>query len=745
MKKLFGLLDPILVHFRISRLSPRAVGYFITGFMVLVYLINFLGIGTLIDTIERKTYDLRLVAEQRALPKPAITIAAIDEKSVTEIGRWPWRRQVLAQLVDTLHQAGARVVVFDIFLPEPQDRAARDLVRAVQSELPAAANSPSFRKLRQSLDADRELAAAITRSGNVVLSMAFLATPQSALHLNEADKKKTFELIAPHAFGAIRYQDNPDFNFPLRATVYGVDANVPEIQRAGLRTGHINAFPDVDGTIRRGVLVMRYQDRFFPSGDLQAVRTYLGVQNLVLHTAEYGIRGVQLGNRLIPTDEDGRVLIHYYGPSHTFPTIPVSDILNGKADPAQLRDRIVLIGATALGIGDIKVTPFGTTFPGPEIRANAMQNMIDGSFILRPNMIAVLEVLILLVLGLGLSYVMPRAGVRNSAIAVIVLSALYIALGMYLFRVEQTWLNLTYPVLLMVLLFMSNTFIYYFRSESEKLQIKGAFQHYVSATVVDQIIDNIHDLKLGGEKREMTVLFSDIRGFTTMSEAMAPEDLVKLLNNYLTRMTERVFENKGTLDKYIGDAIMAFYGAPLQLPNHAALACRTAQEMMQALMELQAQWRLGGLPVLNIGVGINSGPMIVGNMGSEERFDYTVIGDAVNLGSRIEHMNKEYGTNILISEFTYDQVKDEFSNLRRIDVAPVRGRREPVGIYEMMLPQRYKDFDWVADFNRAYELFHADKVKDAQKLFEALAEEVDDPVSRFYVGRCTAPRRRRSD
>jgi adenylate cyclase len=300
------------------------------------------------------------------------------------------------------------------------------------------------------------------------------------------------------------------------------------------------------------------------------------------------------------------------------------------------------------------------------------------------------------------------------------------------------WLNIVYPSVLILLLFVSSTIAKYVSAETGKRQIKTAFQHYVPTAVVNEITDNIDRLRLGGDKRELTVLFSDIRGFTSVSQSLAPEDLVRLLNVYLTQMTAKVFDHDGLLDKYIGDAIMAVYGAPIHREDHAVLACRTALDMLDALDELQATWKAEGLPILNIGIGINTGPMVVGNMGSENRFDYTVIGDAVNLGSRIEGLNKIYGTRILISEFTYEQVRDEFPYVREIDITRVRGRTTPVRIYELMRATEYSSMEWVAEYQEAYKLVRKNEQSQALLIFQYLDETVSDPVSKYHMQSCRA-------
>jgi adenylate cyclase len=314
------------------------------------------------------------------------------------------------------------------------------------------------------------------------------------------------------------------------------------------------------------------------------------------------------------------------------------------------------------------------------------------------------------------------------------LIAAYIGIGFYAFEAWQVWMTLTHPVLLLILLFMSTTVVQYFITERERRQIKSAFQHYVPAKVVEEITQNIEKLKLGGDKRELTVLFSDIRGFTSMAETLSPEELVRLLNSYLTRMTDQVFLHDGLLDKYIGDAIMAVYGAPIHRPDHAALACQTALDMMRELRGLQAQWREEGRPVMDIGIGINTGQMIVGNMGSVNRFDYTVIGDAVNLGSRIESLNKNYGTHILISEFTYQAVRERFAaQLREVDTTQVRGREKPVRLFELIPEGEYPSLDWLADYRRAYRQLGTGEVVTALQTFERLAQDVNDPVSRYHA------------
>ena len=699
--------------------------------------------NSLLDLVELKTYDLRLRVHPAPAAETAVAIAAIDEKSLASLGRWPWSRATMAKLVERLDALGARVIAFDVFFSEAENRALLEQIARLEREQGYNSASSPYARMKRALAADTSFAQAITQSRRVVLPMVFLMSEEEAGFQNNADRQQALATVEPQAVKMIRDRGNGRLDFPMPETA-GLVTNLPELTHAAHATGHINIAPDRDGTVRWASLVLRYQQLFFPSADLQAARLYLGDPALTLYTTNYGITGIGLGDRTIPTDEYGRALINYRGPARSFPTYSVADILNGSIDAAQIRDKIVLVGATAPGLGDVRNTPYAV-FPGVEIRANTIQNLLDGNFIHRPGWMFVFDVLLMLTLGGLLILLLPRLGLRMSALLTLALAVAYLLFAVIDFRVQLVWLNIVYPALLLLVLFVAATLVHYVSAERDKRRIKGAFQHYVPAAVVDQILRNIDDLGLGGEKRELSVLFCDIRGFTTMAESLPPETLVHLLNDYLTHMTEQVFRHEGLLDKYIGDAIMAVYGAPLPQPDHAKRACRTAVDMVRALRDLQPGWQQQGLPKLDLGIGINSGAMVVGNMGSTSRFDYTVIGDAVNLGSRIESLNKQYGTHILLSEFTYQQVKDEFPHLREVDVTTVRGRHEPVRLYELLLPEHYPHMDWLKEYARGYDLFRANLLVQARTVFKKLVEELNDPVSRYYLERCQAPRRRRND
>ena len=352
--------------------------------------------------------------------------------------------------------------------------------------------------------------------------------------------------------------------------------------------------------------------------------------------------------------------------------------------PAEkFKDSIVLVGATAIGIYDMRITPFGVSFPGIEIHANVIDNILSQDFIQRPDWIVIFDLSILLLNGIILSFVIPRIRPLYTGMAVIAFSGIYIFMNNYIFNNLNIWLTEVYPIFTIIFVSGSVTVFQFMTEEREKRKIGKAFSHYVSPSLVNEILKDPKKLVLGGEEKRLTCLFSDIRGFTTVSETLKPDALVKLINDYLTPMTDIVLKNDGTIDKYMGYAIMAFWGAPVWQEDHHVRACRTALEMMKKLDELQVVWQKAGIPKLAIGVGISTGRVTVGNMGSSTRFDYTIMGDTVNLGSRLEGLNKEYGTYIIVPKYTYEDVKAEFI-FRQIDMVKVKGKDRPIKIYELM-------------------------------------------------------------
>jgi adenylate cyclase len=457
----------------------------------------------------------------------------------------------------------------------------------------------------------------------------------------------------------------------------------------------------------------------------------------MVRVAAYGIEGIRMGNLFLPTDENGQMLINYLGPGMTFPHYSISDILARKTPPGCFRDKIVLVGATAIGIYDLRNTPFSPVYPGVEIHATVIDNALRNQFIHKPKWTRIYDCLTILLLGFFIGAVVPRISAVKGLLFALMLFTIHVLLSLWLFSHYRIWVSMVYPLLAGVLVYTCLTVYHYITEEREKKKIRSAFSYYVSSSVVSEMLKNPEKLKLGGDTKDLSVLFSDIRGFTTISEGLTPEALVHLLNEYLTAMTNVVFKYDGTLDKYMGDALMAIYGAPLDQPDHAYKACRSALDMMEELKKLNEKWVREGKTPLDIGIGINTGMMRVGNMGSEQRFDYTVMGDAVNLGSRLEGANKNYQTHILFSEFTYERIKDAFVCME-LDSVRVKGKLRPVRIFQLLgedAPPALREA--ITSFHKGLSFYKMQKWDEGLEHFRA-ALDADKTLSpaRLYVDRC---------
>lgn len=731
-------------------------GFKISLFMVLFFLGIYWVQIPWFEAMELKALDLKFLARGERAPGQEVVIVAVDEKSLGEMGRWPWPRAKVADLVNRLHEYGTKVIAFDVVFAEPQENTEANVLRRLQqeelkeiSDLGITVDEAPLEMKKELKFLEKEIARAETWNDDVLLAKAverfpgsvlgyfFYFTPQEIKDLKEEQYLAGLELISKSEVGAIRMRGgkvNPE-DFLTRAL--GVQANIPIVSRASQAEGFFNAVPDQDGTFRKGILSVSFGEKVFPSLALKATSLYLESPILMDFIAEFGLAGISVGERAIPADEFGRTIVNYYGPPQTFPHYSASDVIQGKLDPELFRERIVLLGATAIGIGDIRSTPFSPVFPGVEVHASIISNILNGDFLIRPEWMKLFDLGAIILVGLVLGFVLPRVRALYGLIPGIVIALLYFWVDRYMFEARGVIVSSVYPLLEIFFIFLGITFYKYLTEEKKRKQYKEAFSRYVSASVVNEILKQPDVLKLGGERKNLTVLFSDIRGFTTISESLDPETVVHILNEYLTPMTEVVFHHEGMLDKYIGDAIMAVFGAPLAQQDHAARACATALEMIQRLKELQKKWEGEGYPRIDIGIGINTGPMSVGNMGSEMLFDYTVIGDSVNLASRLEGLNKQYGTRICVSETTYENTKDLYI-FRILDRVVVKGKKEPVGIYELLgtrdeIPQFA---DRVTAFERGFWAYQNREWDEAIRQFQEVVSSVDDQTARIMITRC---------
>ena len=690
----------------IMTLSPLKISIV----LVILALVVFFMDPHFLRFMELKALDLRMVSRGQLPTTGQVIIATVDEKSLSEIGRWPWSRSMTAKLVDSLKEYGAKAVGFDIVFAEPE-----------QSTGPSA---------------DAILAKSVKSAKNVSLGYFFHTSMKDVEFLSEEYINASGSLIGGSMYSMVREKGHEgDYNL---ITAYAPVPSIKAIAESGENCGYFNAFPDPDGVIRWSPLVIKFQDNFYYSLPIALLMQYLDYPMIVLNLAEFGVDGVMLGDLRIPTDEIGRLLINYLGPAKTFPHYSISDIIAGRLSPELIKGKIVIVGATATGIYDLRVTPFSPVYPGVELHATVVENILQGNFLEQSAWTTFIDICGIIVFGMIIGIAIPRLKALQGILLVMVLLGGFVAGNTLIFAKYNTWLNMVYPVLTMMTIYLVITVYRYFTEEREKKKIRGAFQYYLTASVINELLKDPTKLKLGGDKKDLTVMFSDIRGFTTISEKLTPEELVHLLNEYLTAMTDIVFKYEGLLDKYIGDAIMAVFGAPVDQPDHALRSCRTALEMMATLKGLQQKWAAEGRPFVDIGVGINSGDMVVGNMGSNMRFDYTVMGDNVNLSSRLEGINKEYGTHIVISEYTYGVVKEEMF-CRELDAVRVKGKKLPVKIYELICERKdaAEHEEYIGRFHAGLAHYKAARWDEGIAAFQSVMEiRPDDPPATLYIQRC---------
>lgn len=608
------------------------------------------------EHIEAKTLDLRQYYRNVITnPKPPenITIVTIDERSIDEVGRWPWSRAKVAELINKVSEGEPKVIGVDIMFSEPESK-----------------------------KADDALGRAIEDAGNVVLATGFLVFTESS----EKIMKEKPDYLWEHAIMDVKSTKD----IPWKDWMFNADSVLAplDVIASGAEIGSVYTQPDKDGVLRWEILAIHYEDDYYASMPLQVARKYKGIkmESMSLHGGE----GIKLGDEIIPTDLSGRILLNYRGAEGSFKYVSAADVLSGKADPAEFKDKVVMLGTSALATYDQKVTPLSANMPGIEKNATVVENLLNHSFLRRSP--GVLEMVCTIITALILTILLQRLKAVGGALLSMALVAGYIGFSFYMLEQRGVWVNIIYPVSNMLSIFAVQSTARFFLEERKARQIRAMFSSYVSAKVVEALIENPDRAKLGGEKKEVTVLFSDVAGFTSISEKLEPEEVVTLLNEYFKVMTDVLFRWDGTFDKIVGDEIMAFWGAPVDQPNHPELAVRCALDMLNKLEILRAKWKAEGRPMIDCGIGLNTGMVLVGNIGAEDKkMDYTVMGDHVNAGARVEALTRKYNAKILITQFTADRIRPLIESgqighakLEFRDEVKVKGKELSLGIFEVI-------------------------------------------------------------
>ena len=627
-----------------------------------------------VSALDAYLYDVRLRLTMPDTLDHSVVIVDIDEKSLGEIGRWPWGRNVLAELVRRLtDDYKVAVVGFDMVFAEPDESSGLKVLEEIgrQQMKGEAAYQKVLSGLRKSLDYD-QLFAETLRGRPVVLGYYF----------SGANRAQQTGALPPPVFPAGSFAGAP---IPF-VSWDGFGGNLPEFQQAAASGGHFNPLVDFDGSSRRVPLVVSFEGGYYEALSVAVLRTALGNGELRagIPPGEKMIEWLDVvserGDLRIPVDENVSALIPYRGREHSFSYVSAVDVINGHISPDQLNGRIVLVGTTAPGLMDLRSTPVGAAYPGVEVHANLIAGMLSGTIKEKPGYVLAVEVVQLLLFGGLLASLLPLLSPLRASLLTLVTMFATLGLSLWLWSAANLVLPLASSVLLILLLYALNMSWGYFVESRAKRQFTELFGQYVPPELVDEMAKNPESYTMEGRTEELTVLFSDIRNFTSLSEGMDPKELTRLMNEYLGAMTDVIRQQRGTLDKYIGDAIMAFWGAPVGDPDNARHAVLTALAMQDALKGLVEPFRLRGWPELKIGIGVNTGVMTVGDMGSPVRKAYTVMGDAVNLASRLEGITKEYSVGIVVGEATRDLVPD--ITFRELDRVKVKGKDEPVAIYE---------------------------------------------------------------
>jgi adenylate cyclase len=688
----------------------------------------------ILERMENIFYDLRLRKTVSNSFDPRIVIVAIDEASLAQEGQWPWGRDKMAYLVDILFEYyRIKLLGFDMVFSEPDTSSGITVLKQLAAK--QLHDDPHFLSSLETLIPQLsydDMFAKSLKDRPVILGYFFSHIHEKSAQIGQL----------PASLGPI---DTLSFS-PLMFNAESYVANLPELQASASSAGFFeNPYIDQDGIYRKLPLLVQYQNQLYESLSLALFRSFMGFPKPEFIIGEqYGpklsdarLEGLRIAGLTIPVDERGSILLPFRGHQGSFRYISAADVLDGTTDIAQLQDKIVIIGSTAVGLQDSRATPIQHIYPGVEVHANILSAMLDETIKSRPNYIVIIELIELLGVFSIVTYLFPRLSVVWSAVTFSALLVIDIMVNVYCWTILGVDTILATPMTLLFSLYGVQIFFSLFLESRKKRQLGAMFGQYIPPELVEQMSQSDEAFSLTGESRQMTVFFSDVRGFTTISETQEPQALCEIINAIFTPATHIIHETNGTIDKYIGDAIMAFWGAPMHVPRHASKAVKSALAIVDMLATLKTEFINKGWPVIDMGIGINTGTMNVGNMGSQFRMAYTVMGDAVNLGARLEGLTKQYGVRIIVSESTRLGAP-EFV-YRELDRVRVKGKQQPITIYEPLGTKADVSADYyktLGQLEMALQLYRQQQWEDAGILFKELATQYPtDALYSIYLKR----------
>jgi len=634
-----------------------------------------------IDQMENLAYDARVLFSIEKNEDPRIVIVDIDEKSLAEEGRWPWGRNRMAKLVDELFtHYQIQLVGFDVVFAEPDESSGLKILQQLAKNefMDVPEYIERLEEIKLSLDYDLLFSESISNRP-VVLGYYFAA---------ESENEKALRTgFLPEPLLTKKHFKGRPVTVPV---AIGYGANLEMFQERAAGGGHFNPSIDEDGVVRRIPMFYEFEGQYYESLSLAMVREVFGETTVepvfaesLANSKEFNYSSVEwlrVGPSLIPVDEKIQALVPYRGKRGSYPYISATDVIHGRVDVSVLKNTIVLVGTSAPGLFDLRSTPVQNKYPGVEIHANLIAGILDQTIKEKPAYVLGVEFVILLLVGLLMAIFLPLLTPVWATLAVALLLIFSIAINLAFWQHANLVLPIASSVIMILMMFLLNMSYGFFIERRKKGEITSLFGQYIPPELVDEMSVDPGAYSLDPDEKVLTVLFSDVRGFTTLSEGMNPKELAALMNEFLTPLTKIIHENRGTIDKYMGDAVMAFWGAPIDDPKHARHALQAGLNMVERIYALRDEFLERGWPEIRIGVGINTGEMSVGNMGSEFRMAYTVMGDTVNLGSRLEGLTRQYGVDIIVGETVREAVPEFF--YRELDRVRVKGKNEPVVIYE---------------------------------------------------------------
>ena len=661
---------PMRIRKRLAKLGGLARNFGFARLFCLALLVALAALrladSAFLEELRVRTFDVFQVIHPRIAEQRPVVIVDLDEKSLARFGQWPWPRTRVADLIAALTKLDALVIGFDVIFAEP-DRLSPGVAAGGFRDL----DDTTRNGLLALPDNDRVLADELRHSA-VVLGESGLPSPTPP------------DAEARPPMGLVSLGDDPK---PFLLSFPGLLRNIPVLSNAASGHGLLTIRTERDGIVRRVPMVLDVQGEVMPSLTLEMLRVVTGADTLFIKSDPTGIKSVAVKGFEVPTDRNGQLWIHF-APHDQARFVSAADVLDGKVAKDTFSHKLVLVGTSAVGLLDVKTTPVEAVMPGVEVHAQVLESALTGSVLVEPGYAIAIELAAALVLGIAVIWFTPILHPLALLAFGAALVTLLVGASWYLYVTMQLLFDFTYPLLSTLLVYLWLVFSSYFREQSQRRQIRSAFGRYLSPVLVEQLALSPEKLVLGGEEREMTIMFSDVRGFTGISESYKhdPQGLTALMNRFLTPLTNAILDRKGTIDKYMGDAIMAFWNAPLDDVSHQINACEAAIDMQDRIdalnREREQEAKDGGkvfIP-LNVGVGLNTGTCVVGNMGSDLRFDYSVLGDTVNLASRLEGQSKTYGFPIIVGSATALAAKDKFAIIE-IDSIAVKGRKDPEVIY----------------------------------------------------------------